>query len=194
MTEISSLCVFCGSKMGADEAYADAARALGREIAQRGVNLVYGGGGIGIMGILAHTVLAEGGTVTGVIPHFIMELEVGDPGLTELILVDNMHDRKRKMFELSDGFITLPGGLGTLDETFEIITWKQLRQHSKPIVVLNAGGYWDPFKGMVEKIIDEDFAHAAAAELFTVVDTPAEVFPALAAAPEPQDVVLTDHL
>ena len=194
MTEISSLCVFCGSKMGADEAYADAARALGREIAQRGVNLVYGGGGIGIMGILAHTVLAEGGTVTGVIPHFIMELEVGDPGLTELILVDNMHDRKRKMFELSDGFITLPGGLGTLDETFEIITWKQLRQHSKPIVVLNAGGYWDPFKGMVEKIIDQDFAHAAAAELFTVVDTPAEVFPALAAAPEPQDVVLTDHL
>ncbi|MBL6958208.1 MAG: TIGR00730 family Rossman fold protein [Rhodospirillales bacterium] len=194
MTEISSLCVFCGSKMGADEAYADAARALGREIAQRGVNLVYGGGGIGIMGILAHTVLAEGGTVTGVIPHFIMELEVGDPGLTELILVDNMHDRKRKMFELSDGFITLPGGLGTLDETFEIITWKQLRQHSKPIVVLNAGGYWDPFKGMVEKIIDQDFAHAAAAELFTVVDTPAEVFPALADAPEPQDVVLTDHL
>ena len=135
MTDIRSLCVFCGSRKGADPAYEAAARRLGEIIAEQGIHLVYGAGGIGLMGVLAETVLARGGRVTGIIPDFLMKYEVGDPGLTELIVVESMHQRKARMFEMSDGFVVLPGGLGTLDETFEIVTWKQLRQHSKPIVV-----------------------------------------------------------
>jgi uncharacterized protein (TIGR00730 family) len=194
MTEITSLCVFCGSKMGGDTAYEEAARELGSRMAAAGVRLVYGGGGIGLMGALAETVLAEGGRVTGVIPEFLMAYEVGDPGVTELVLTENMHERKSRMFDLSDAVVVLPGGLGTLDETFEIITWKQLQQHAKPVVILNAGGYWTPLEAMVDSIIENGFAHPKVKELYTVVDTPAEVLPALAAAPAPDKVVLTDHL
>ena len=194
MTKITSLCVFCGSKMGRDPAYEEAARELGSRMAQAGVRLVYGGGGIGLMGALAETVLAEGGEVTGVIPDFLMAYEVGDPGVTDLVVTETMHERKSRMFELSDGVVVLPGGLGTLDETFEILTWKQLQQHAKPVVVLNVGGYWSPFEVMVDSIIGNGFAHPKVKELYSVVDTPAGVLPALAAAPEPDRVVLTDHL
>lgn len=180
--------------MGDDPAYAAQAEELGRELAQRGIQLVYGGGGIGLMGIVASTVLANGGQVIGVIPEFLMQYEVGDPGVTELIVVDSMHERKRRMFELSDGIVVLPGGLGTLDETFEIITWKQLQQHAKPVVVLNSAGYWDTLPAMVDAIIRGGFAHPAVKELFSVVDQPSEIFEALANAPEPQEIVLTDHL
>lgn len=194
MTKITSLCVFCGSKMGADPAYEDAARELGSRMAAEGVRLVYGGGGIGLMGALAETVLAEGGQVTGVIPEFLQAYEVGDPGVSELIVTQSMHERKSRMFDLSDGVVVLPGGLGTLDETFEIITWKQLQQHAKPVVVLNTNGYWNGLPGLVDAIIDGGFAHPKVKELFTVVDTPGEVFTALRDAPEPDRVVLTDHL
>ena len=194
MTKISNLCVFCGSKKGENPAFEADARQLGAEMVRRDVGLVYGGGGIGLMGAITDEVLKAGGRVTGIIPDFLMQYEVGNPDITELVVVDSMHDRKRTMFERSDAFVVLPGGLGTLDETFEIITWKQLRQHSKPVVVLDSGGYWKPFEALVDSIIEGGFAHPAVKELFTVVGRVEDIFDALASAPEPQDVVLTSHL
>jgi len=194
MSEIRSVCVLCGSRVGKDPAYREAAARLGHIMAERGVRLVFGAGSIGLMGVVADAVLEAGGEAIGIIPDFLMKYEVGHRRLTDLVVTDSMHDRKRRMFEMADGFVTLPGGLGTLDETFEIVTWKQLRLHSAPIVVLDTGGYWGPLKALVEAVIAAEFAHPAAAELFTLVSTPEEVFPALEAAPEPKDEVLTSHL
>ncbi len=194
MTKISSLCVFCGSKKGAEQAHEAAARRLGEEMVERGIRLVYGGGGIGLMGVLSDAVLKGGGEVVGVIPDFLKDLEVGSDDVTEQIVTASMHERKTRMFELSDGFVVLPGGLGTLDETLEIITWKQLQIHAKPVVILNTGGYWSAFEALVRQIVDGGFAHPAVAELYTVVDLPEDVFPALEAQPEPKIEVLTSHL
>ena len=194
MTRISSLCVFCGSKTGDDPAFEAAARRLGELMVERGVRLVFGGGRIGLMGVVADAVLGGGGEAVGVIPEFLKDLEVGNDEVTEQIVTASMHERKNRMFELSDGFVVLPGGLGTLDETLEIVTWKQLRLHSKPIVVVNTGGYWTALQDLVQRIIDGGFAHPAVAELLTVVDGPDDIFPALEAAPEPSEEVLTSHL
>ncbi len=194
MTEIRSLGVFCGSKTGADAAHVETARRLGAMMVEKGVRLIYGGGAIGLMGVVAETVLEGGGQVTGVIPEFLMKYEVGNPGVTELIVVGSMHERKRRMFDAADGFLVLPGGLGTLDEAFEIITWKQLQLHTKPIVILNANAYWRHFTALIDSVIEGDFAHPAVRELFTVVDGLDDVFPALDTAPEPRKIVLTDHL
>ncbi len=194
MTTITSICVFCGSKVGTDPAYKEAARRLGILMAERGVRLVYGGGRIGLMGVLAETVLTRGGEVIGVIPDFLMQYEVENPDVTELIVVGSMHERKRRMFEMSDGFVVLPGGLGTLDETLEITTWKQLQLHAKPVVMVDVGGYWEPLKALVNGIVAGGFAHPAITELFTVVDGVDDVFAALDDAPEPKEVVLTSHL
>ncbi len=180
--------------MGGDPAWARAAERLGALLAEQGIGLVYGGGRIGLMGVVAGAVMRAGGRVTGVIPDFLMKLEVGDTGVTDLVVVDSMHERKRRMFELADGFVVLPGGLGTLDETFEIVTWKQLRQHSKPIVVLNVNGYWTPFARLVRSIIDGGFAHPAITDLFSVAERVEDVLPALRAAPEVDEQVLTSHL
>jgi hypothetical protein len=163
-------------------------------MAERGITLVYGGGRIGLMGALADAVLAGGGKVIGVIPEFLKDMEVGNDAVSEQIVTDSMHQRKTRMFELSDGFVVLPGGLGTLDETLEIITWKQLQLHSKPIVLLNSGGYWSVFEDLVRRAIDGDFAHPAVEELYTLVDGVDDVFAALAAQPEPKEEVLTSHL
>lgn len=194
MSIIKAVCVFCGSRKGSDPAYEAAARDFGGVIVNEGCDLVYGGGGIGLMGVLAQTVLAGGGKVTGVIPEFLTKFEVGDPGVTDLIVVESMHQRKQIMFEKSDGFVLLPGGLGSLDEIFEMITWKQLQQHSKPVVVLNVNGYWDPFVALIEAIVGGGFGHHKVKELFTVVDAVGDVFPALRSAPEPDKIVLTSHL
>ncbi len=194
MKEISSLCVFCGSKVGEKPAFRDAAAELGRLMAERGITLVYGGGRIGLMGVVAEAVLRGGGNVIGVIPEFLRRLEVGNEQAHELIITDSMHARKQKMFELSDAFVSLPGGLGTFDETIEILTWKQLRLHDKPIVMIGTDGYWDTFRQLVTQSIANGFAHAAVRELFTVVDEPSAVFDAIAAAPEPRDITLTSHL
>lgn len=194
MTKIASLCVFCGSKTGDDPAFEAAARRLGELMVERGVRLVFGGGRIGLMGVVADAVLGGGGEAVGVIPEFLKDLEVGNDDVTEQIVTASMHERKNRMFELSDGFVVLPGGLGTLDETLEIVTWKQLRLHSKPVVVVNTLGYWTALGDLVQRIIDGGFAHPAVAELFTVVDTPDDVFGALEAAPEPKEEVLTSHL
>jgi uncharacterized protein (TIGR00730 family) len=194
MKDISSLCVFCGSKAGDDPAHAATAKQLGQTMAERDIRLVYGGGRIGLMGIVAQAVYEGGGLVTGVIPDFLMRLEVGNDAIGELIITESMHTRKAKMFELSDAAIILPGGLGTLDEAFEIITWKQLRQHDRPIVLVDVNGYWAPFTGLVESIIGGGFAHEKVMDLFTVVDGVEGIFPALANAPEPDQIVLTSHL
>ena len=170
MRSIRSLCVFCGSRVGTDPAYASTAEELGRSLAARGVRLVYGGGSIGLMGIVMQTVLDRGGEVTGVIPEFLMHREVGNPALTELVVVDSMHERKQRMFEIADAFAVLPGGIGTLDETIEIITWQQLRLHAKPIALLNVAGYWGAYEDLVEHIIDRGFADASIRELFSVED------------------------
>jgi len=194
MKTIRSICVFCGSKTGADPAHEETAKRLGALMAERGIGLVYGGGCIGLMGIIADAVAGGGGTVTGVIPEFLMKLDVGNSEVGELIVTDSMHSRKQRMFELSDAMVALPGGLGTLDETFEIITWKQLQQHTKPIVLINVSGYWDPFAALVGATIVGGFAHPKIRDLYTMVGDADAVFAALAAAPEPDVEVLTSHL
>ena len=194
MTKISALSVFCGSRFGDHPAYGAAAEEFGMLLAARGIRLVYGGGSIGLMGVLADAVLAGGGRVTGVIPEFLVEHEVEKRDVTDLIVVDSMHARKTRMFDLADGCVVLPGGLGTLDEAIEVITWKQLRLHDKPVVVVNIDGFWEPFMALVEAVVAGGFAHPAVHGLFTMVDRIDQVLPALEAAPEPNPEVLTSHL
>ena len=170
MTSLRSLCVFCGSRSGGEPAYAAAAVELGRALAGRGIRLVYGGGSIGLMGKVMQSVLDHGGEVTGVIPEFLMRREVGNPALTQLVVVDSMHERKQRMFELSDAFAVLPGGIGTLDESIEIITWQQLRLHAKPIALLSVAGYWQPWERLVDWIVAAGFADASVRDLFVVAD------------------------
>ncbi len=146
--------------------------------------MIYGGGHIGLMGICADAALDAGGEVIGVIPVHLHDIEVGHRGLTELHVTPDMHTRKFKMFELSDAFAVLPGGLGTLDEAFEIITWRQLGLHGKPIVVVNIAGYWSPLLAMIDHIVATGFAASDNRELFTTVDSVAAVVPTLRAAPE----------
>ena len=168
MKHVRSLCLFCGSRAGADRAYTRAAEELGRLLAARRVRLVYGGGSIGLMGVVMQTVLDHGGEVTGVIPEFLMQREVGNPSLTELVVVASMHARKQRMFELADAFAILPGGLGTLDEAIEIITWKQLRLHAKPIAVLSVDDYWAGFESLIDRVIERGFADAGIRDLYSV--------------------------
>jgi hypothetical protein len=194
MAAVRSLCVLCGSREGSDIIYRKAAKDLGRLIARQGVRLIYGGGAIGLMGVLADSVLSRGGAVVGVIPDFLMKWEIGHVALSDLVITRTMHDRKTRMFEMADGFVVLPGGLGTLDEAFEIITWKQLRLHDKPIVVLDVGGYWTALVALIDCVVASRFASPAVTELFTVVDSPDKVFPALAAAPAAEKDVLTGNL
>ncbi|MEQ8604217.1 MAG: TIGR00730 family Rossman fold protein [Marivibrio sp.] len=186
---VSSLCVYCGSSMGARPIYREAAVALGRTLGEAGITLIYGGGSIGLMGATAQACLGAGGRVTGIIPTFLDELEVGMTGLTELIRTENMHQRKQRMAELSDGFVVLPGGLGTLDETFEILTWRQLQLHQKPILLLNIAGYWDHFVHLLEHQAAEGFVKPQHLELFQIVDAVDDVLPALAANPPASDDV-----
>ena len=180
---LNSVCVYCGSNTGERIAYREAARDLGHALAEAEIRLVYGGGSIGLMGEVAKSVLDNGGNVTGIIPTFLNELEVGMTGLDKLILTENMHDRKAQMADLSDGFVVLPGGLGTLDETFEIITWRQLKLHNKPIVLVNVEGYWDHFVHLVEWQVREGFVKQQFLELFQVVSSIEEVLPALLTQP-----------
>lgn len=176
MVSIPSVCVFCGSKIGAEPRYKAAAIATGTGIADRGWRLVYGGGGVGLMNETADAALAGGAPVIGVIPQFLMEFEAGHGGLTDLIVTDGMHDRKQIMFNLAGAFVILPGGVGTLDETMEILTWKQLQRHSKPIIIVNEGGYWTPMLEMMNKIVEGGFMGQNTIELLQIVDTVPEAF------------------
>lgn len=179
MKNITSLCVFCGSRLGNDSSYEKTARELGAVMADKDIRLIYGGGSVGLMGVIANAVLENGGEVIGVIPRFLDEMEVGKLDVTQLIITDNMHERKSKMFELSDGFISLPGGLGTLDETFEIMTWKQLKVHSKPIIILDVAGYWTELSALINALIFKGFADQGIKRMYRVVSNTAEVFAAL---------------
>ena len=174
--QVKSIGVFCGASTGNDPAYAQAGRGLGIMMAERGIRLVFGGGHVGMMGLVADAVLGAGGEAVGVIPEHLVEREVRHDRLSELHVVDTMHLRKQKMFELSDAFAVLPGGIDTLDETFEVLTWRQLGLHGKPIVLLSAAGYWRPFQELVDEIVKAEFATAAVANLFSVVASPKELF------------------
>lgn len=154
---IHRICVFCGSNTGSDPIYAEAARDLGRLFAREGVSLVYGGGSVGLMGELADSVLAAGGEVIGVIPHALWAREVGHRGLTDIRIVDTMHDRKAMMADLADAFIALPGGLGTLEEIFEIWTWAQLGLHTKPVGFLDVNGFYAPLMQFLDRAVRERF-------------------------------------
>jgi uncharacterized protein (TIGR00730 family) len=158
---MDSVCVFCGSRDGNDPGYLAAARATGAAIARRGWRLIYGGGGVGVMGSLADGALAEGGEVIGVMPRALLTKEVPHPGITRIHMVTSMHRRKALMSSLSDGFLSLPGGFGTLEEFFETLTWAQLGIHSKPCALLDVLGFWDPLLAMLEKSAQAGFVPAA---------------------------------
>ncbi len=183
MVNIRSVCVYCASSSRGPESHKAAARQLGRVLAESGVRLVFGGGRVGLMGVVADAALAAGGEVVGVIPAFLRDLELAHDGCDEMIVTDSMHSRKQKMAELSDGFAILPGGLGTLDEAFEIITWKQLKLHDKPIVLVNLDDYWRPLLQLVEQITAKNYMRAGDAPLFGAVTRVEDVLPALRAAP-----------
>ena len=166
------ICVFAGSNVGVRSEYSEAARALGKELVKRGLGLVYGGASVGLMGVIANTVLAEGGEAIGVLPRGLFIRELPHKGLTELHEVGSMHERKALMADLADGFISLPGGFGTFDELFEIITWAQLGLHRKPVGVLNAAGYFEPLLALIEHSSREGFIPAAHMSLLMSEDDP----------------------
>jgi uncharacterized protein (TIGR00730 family) len=166
------ICVFSGSSSGRREAYGEAAVALGRTLVGRGYGLVYGGARVGLMGAIADAVLAAGGEAIGVIPRALVTREVAHAGLTDLRVVASMHERKAMMSELSDGFVALPGGWGTLEELFEVMTWGQLGLHAKPCGLLNVDGYFDPLLAFLERAVDEQFVRAEYAPLLAVSASP----------------------
>lgn len=183
MSEKKSICVFCGSSARVDGAYRAAAQRFGTLLGERGYNLVYGGGRVGLMGLTADAALQAGASVVGVIPKFLEDYEVGHEGLNELIITDNMHDRKRIMYERADAFVVLPGGLGTMDETFEVVTWTQLGLSGKPVVIANIDGFWDPLLSLVDHLVATGFARPENRGILQVADTLEAVFPLLADAP-----------
>lgn len=171
MTLIHSLAVFCGSRVGKDPVFAESGRALGTGLGRMGIRLVYGGGRIGIMGVVADSVLAAGGTVLGVIPRFLTEMEVAHAGATEMVVTETMHVRKTRLYEEADAFLIMPGGLGTFDEAFEIITWKQLGLHDKPILICNVAGWANALVNLVETAIGQGFAPDKSRHFYEVLDS-----------------------
>ncbi|MGH6861942.1 MAG: TIGR00730 family Rossman fold protein [Phyllobacterium sp.] len=182
MNKIRSICVYCGSSPGRDPIYKQAGRLLGQSIAQHGLELVYGGGTKGIMGAVADGVMSAGGKVTGIIPKFLMNKEATEHALrqlSELIVTEDMHERKHKMFEHSDAFVTLPGGIGTVEEIVEIMTWAQLGRHRKPMVFANINGFWNPMLALIEHMKAEGFVHTGHLVKPIVVDKPEVIVPAI---------------
>jgi uncharacterized protein (TIGR00730 family) len=175
------ICVYTGSNKGKRPEYLQAAQALGKELAVRGWSLVYGGGHTGLMGAIADTVMAEGGEVIGVMPGAMFPEEVAHKGITKLYEVNSMHERKAMMADLADGFVTMPGGLGTYDELFEMLTWAQLGFHQKPVGLLNVSGYFDPLLSFIHHTMSEGFMHPSHAELLIHKERPADLLDSLAA-------------
>ena len=192
MADIRTICVFCGSATPPDPRYAEAARALGTLLACRGIGLVYGGGSVGLMGEIADAALAGGGRVVGVIPAGLFERQVTHRGLTELHEVASMHARKQLMYDLSDAFVALPGGLGTLEELAEVATWSQLGLHAKPMVLLDVDGFWDPLTAQFDRMVASGLLKPASRERIQRAGSPAEALAALAAArPAPAERWMT---
>ena len=179
----SSLCVFCGARFGADPATRETAVGLGRLLAASGITLVYGGGGVGLMGLVANAALDGGGRTVGIIPNFPLQREAGHPALTETVVVETMHERKLQMFERSDGFVVLPGGIGTLEEFFEVLSWRTLGLHSKPIVIIDQGGYWAPLAALLRGVVEGGFAEPSHLDHVAFVSELEDVLPAIAAMP-----------
>jgi uncharacterized protein (TIGR00730 family) len=174
---IRNICVYCGSSVGSDSRYVEAARALGRELATAKIGLIYGGGGTGLMGVLARSVLDNGGFVTGIIPEFLTEREAAFDAAQNLIVVPDMHTRKRLMFEKADAFVALPGGIGTLEELVEQLTWVQLGRHTKPVVIADIGGFWRPLLALLAHMRERRFIEAALEVRYLVAEKIEDVLP-----------------
>lgn len=178
---LKSVCVYCGSRAGAMPAYSADASALGTALANEGWRLVYGAGDVGLMGDVARAAQQAGGDTFGVIPTHLVNREVGKTDLTRYVVTETMHERKKVMFMNADAVVVLPGGAGSLDELFEVLTWRQLGLHDKPILILNTAGYWTPLLALVQHVIDQGFAAPGLADFLTVVDTPEAAMSALRA-------------
>jgi uncharacterized protein (TIGR00730 family) len=179
MTSIRAVCVYCGASVGADPTFAEAAQALGKMLAQNRIRLIYGGGSIGMMGALAGSVLAHGGNVTGIIPEFLVDKEHMLAGAQEVIVTRDMHERKRVMFERADAFVALPGGIGTLEELVEQLTWAQLGRHRKPILLANIAGFWEPLCELLDHMNALGFLHSTSRLNYLIADTVEDILPAL---------------
>jgi uncharacterized protein (TIGR00730 family) len=177
-----SVCVFCGSRPGSDPAYAKAAAETGDALARDGFRLVYGAGDAGLMGAVARAAQAAGGTTFGVIPAHLMRAEVGKRDLTTFVVTETMHERKKVMFMNADAIVTLPGGPGSLDELFEVLTWRQLGLHEKPVFLLNLGGYWDPLLALIDTIVAQGFADPAFLDYLTPVPSVSDLMVSLRSA------------
>ncbi|MCK0196156.1 TIGR00730 family Rossman fold protein [Ancylobacter sp. 6x-1] len=185
MSKIKSVCVYCGAANGSDPVFLDTARELGRLFAEEGVRLIYGGGGVGLMGAAARACAEAGGRVTGIIPDFLIGKEQAFEHAHELIVTKDMHERKRLMFERADAFVALPGGIGTLEELVEQLTWVQLNRHRKPVMVLNAGGFWDPLLALLDHMQLSGFVNSARPVNLLVASSARAVLPRLRAAIAP---------
>lgn len=194
MSTLSSLCVYCGSSDNGPESHRSVARELGALMVERGIALVYGGGRVGVMGTIADAVMEAGGEVTGIIPDFMMRHEVGHTGITSLEIVTSMHERKARMAELSDAFLVLPGGLGTLEEFFEILTWRYLALHDKPIAVLNTDGYWHDLDTLLSGIVESGYAKHETTRFAGFADEPADALDLLSAQLGTPGKLATDKL
>jgi uncharacterized protein (TIGR00730 family) len=189
MSEIKTVCVYCGSGAGTNPRFLETATIFGRLLAESGIRLVYGGGAIGLMGAVAESVLDHGGAVTGIIPGFLSAREIALNRVPELIVTDDMHERKRLMFERSDAFVALPGGIGTLEELVEQLTWQQLGQHTKPILIANIDGFWEPLLALLEHMRETAFIRPNLTVDLLQVDDVTQILPRLraAAAVRPDD-------
>ncbi len=194
MQEIKSVCVYCGSSSKTELIYQQAAFELGKSLAHAGIQLVYGGGQLGLMGLVADGVMDHGGRAIGFITQNLEHIEGGHNHLSELHIVDSMHTRKLRMSENADAFVILPGGFGTLDELFEILTWRQLEMHDKPLIIANINGYWDPLKDLIHNVVVHRFARPLDEKLLLFVSTVEEVVPLLGQLPEPQVDVTSKYV
>lgn len=179
----SSICVYCGARLGTNPAARDLTARLGALLARQGITLVYGGGGVGLMGVLANSVLDAGGRAVGIIPRFLLQREAGHPALHETVVVETMHERKLQMFERADAFVILPGGIGTLEEFFEVLSWRTLGLHAKPIVILDLDGYWEPLAALLRNVVDGGFAAPTHLDHVAFVTDLDALLPTLAALP-----------
>lgn len=176
---IKSLCIFCGSRNGTDPIHRAQAERLGALCGRNGIEVIYGGGHVGLMGAVADAAMAAGGSVVGIIPEHLLQREVGHRGISELIVTDDMFERKDRMLACADAFVALPGGLGTLDEFFEVLTLHQLGRHQKPMVLVNIGGFWDPLIALIRGLVTADFAGKNALDMFQTLEHVDQVLPAL---------------
>jgi uncharacterized protein (TIGR00730 family) len=192
MSSIKRVCVYCGSSSGAGDLYRETADALGKLLVEMDMGLVFGGGNVGLMGVVSNSVLDAGGEAIGIIPGHLADMEVAHNGLTELHVVGSMHERKQMMVDLSDAFIILPGGLGTMDEFFEILTWYKLSLHDKPIIVLNVDDYWSPLEKLIDNIVDQGFASEKDRGILKVLSDISDVREMLAMTSRGEKAVRTD--